>query len=390
MIQITSLDILLENYWILKDQDSEKYENIRSGLTEEEIQFIKHKLGYKLIINPYLVKLEKIPGIPNEFMGILEFQSKLDYLFLCMILIFLEGKSPKEQFILSNLIEFVENSSVDMDLADIAIDFTLFKHRQAMVRVLRYIRNLGFIKLYDGDENKFAENIENDVLYEITGVSKYFVRNFTSNILDCNGYKDIYEQEQLGLEQNRGLERTQRVYRRIFMENVVYKEDVEDSDYEYIKKYKNVISRDCDILFDSSFEVHKNGAYMVLSEEKAYKNVFPSNKAISDVVLFLNSKLKQMLENNDFEISLSDTITVSTYMWQNIIEAVRNEFGRGFSKEYRTLEIEKLVYEVTNYMKQFGMIREDKDNNGYIVMPITFKLGGHYSDEFLNYINKKE
>ncbi len=41
-------------------------------------------------------------------------------------------------------------------------------------------------------KNKFAENIENDVLYEVTGASKYFVRNFTSDISDCNLYTDIY------------------------------------------------------------------------------------------------------------------------------------------------------------------------------------------------------
>ena len=54
------LEELLENYWILNDQDNEKYEQIRQELDDKTVNFIKQKLGYKLIINPYLIKLEKI------------------------------------------------------------------------------------------------------------------------------------------------------------------------------------------------------------------------------------------------------------------------------------------------------------------------------------------
>lgn len=208
---MNTIETLLEDYWILQDVEKEKYEEIRRNLTEEEANFLKYKLGYKLIVNPYLVKLEKIPGVPKSFMGIKEFKSTLEYIFLCLILLFLEDKSPKEQFILSGLIEFIEQSIIDIDLGEITIDFNLFKTRQSMVRVLKYVRNMGFIKIYDGSENKFAEDVQNDVLYEITGVSKYFVRNFTSNISDCNSYTDIYEKEQLGLEQEKGIERRQSV-----------------------------------------------------------------------------------------------------------------------------------------------------------------------------------
>lgn len=380
---MTSLDYLLENYWIVREQDSEKYESIRRDLTEEEIDFIKHKLGYKLIVNPYLIKMEKVPGIPKAFMGIMDFQTKLEYIFLCLILLFLEDKSPKEQFILSGLIEFIENSSIDINLGDVTVDFTLFKQRQAMVRVLKYIRNLGFIKLYDGDENKFAENIENDALYEITGVSKYFVRNFTSNITECNSYVDIYEQEQLGLEQGKGIERKQRVYRRIFTENVVYQESQDDQDYNYIKNYKNILARDADLLFDSSLEVHKNGAYLLLSEEKNYKNVFPNNRAISDIVLLVNHKLREKLEKREIELTEQDTAYLSGVEWSQVIKQVKEEQGKGFSKEYRVMQDEKLIEEVTHYMEEFDMVREEKENKRVKIMPISWKVVGKYPERFI-------
>lgn len=376
------LEELLEDYWILNDQDNEKYEQIRQELDDKTVNFIKQKLGYKLIINPYLIKLEKIPGIPKAFMGIKEFSSKLEYVFLCLILIFLEEKSIKEQFILSQLIDYIQSKSTEIDLGEIVIDFNLFKQRQAMVRVLKYIRDLGFIKLYDGDESKFAENIENDVLYEVTGVSKYFVRNFTSNITDCNLYTDIYEQEQLGLEQDKGIERRQRVYRRLFTENVVYNEKQEDQDYLYIKQYKNVIAQDVDQMLDSSLEIHKNGAYILLAEHEPFKNVYPAtNRAISDVVLFFSTILIDMLEENKLSKEQNDTIVISEIEFSQIVKLLKQKYSQGFSKEYREMNEQDLETQIYDFMEEYDMMR--KEEKQFRIMPIAFKVKGRYPKEFI-------
>ena len=183
---MTTFEKLLENYWFVKELNQESYNLIKQDLNNEVQDFIKNKLGYKLIVNPYLIKMEKIPGKPQEFMGIQEFETKLEYVFLCLILIYLEERTKGEQFILSGLIDYIQNIVVEIELEDIKIDFTIYSQRKAMVNVLKFIKNMGFIIMYDGDENKFAEDIENDVLYEVTGVSKYFMRKFSSNITDCN------------------------------------------------------------------------------------------------------------------------------------------------------------------------------------------------------------
>lgn len=375
---MTTFEKLLENYWFIKDQDEEDYNSIKRDLTDETQNFIKNKLGYKLIVNPYLIKLEKIPGIPKEFMGIKEFDSKMEYMFLCLILIYLEERSRGEQFILSSLIDYIQNIIVEIDLNDLKIDFTIYSHRKSIVKVLKFIKDMGFIKLYDGDENKFAENIENDVLYEVTGVSKYFIRNFSSNITECNLYTDIYEKEQLGLEQDKGIERRQRVYRRLFTENVIYKESEDDQDYNYIRNYRAVINQDVDKMLDSRLEVHKNGAYILLTENKNYKNTFPANNGISDVVLFLNRQIKDEYLSNKLKADLNDLITISKVEFLRLIRTVKEKYGFGFSKEYREMEEEKLFFEVKKYMKEFDMLREKEDTNELIIMPICFKILGKY------------
>ena len=109
---MTTFEKLLENYWFVKDVDIEQYNYVKRELNSDTQDFIKNKLGYKLIVNPYIIKMEKIPGKPQKFMGIQSFNSKLEYIFLCLILIYLEEKTRGEQFILSNLIDYIQNTIV--------------------------------------------------------------------------------------------------------------------------------------------------------------------------------------------------------------------------------------------------------------------------------------
>lgn len=379
---MTTFEKLLENYWFVKDANNEQYNNIKKDLNSETQDFIKNKLGYKLIVNPYVIKMEKVPGVPQPFMGIQNFNSKLEYIFLCLILIYLEERTRGEQFILSGLIDYIQNLIAEVDVQEIKIDFKIYSQRKSMVNVLKFIKEMGFIVIYDGDENKFAENIENDVLYEVTGASKYFMRNFSSNITDCNLYTDIYENEQLGLSQDKGKERRQRIYRRLFTENVVYKEESDDQDYNYIKNYRNVINQDVDKMLESTLEVHKNGAYILLTENKNFKNTFPSNKAISDVVCFINQLIVEKINNKTFPKNIDDKVNISEIQMINLVREVKEKYGKGFSKEYRELDEEKLMLEIVAYMKQFDMIRYNEENKEYIIMPICFKIIGKYPKDF--------
>lgn len=379
---MTTFERLLENYWLVKEIHPDEYNWVKRDLNTQTQEFIKNKLGYKLIVNPYIIKMEKIPGKPQAFMGIESFHSKLEYVFLCFILIYLEERTKGEQFILSGLIDYIQNLAVEVDIQEIKIDFTLYSQRKAMVNVLRFIKEMGFIVMDDGDEGKFAENIESDVLYEVTGASKYFMRNFSSNITDCNLYTDIYEKEQLGLEQDKGKERRQRIYRRLFTENVVYKEEKDDQDYNYIKNYRNIIQQDVDKMLDSTLEVHKNGAYILLNENKNFKYTFPSNRAISDVVSFINASIVQKANEGSFKINMDDTIPISEIEMTKLVREVKEAYSKGFSKEFRELEEEKLFIEIVEYMKQFDMIRHNEETREYTIMPICFKIIGKYPTDF--------
>ena len=70
------LEILLEKRWILKSEDKELYYKIRDSIGEIR-KFATEKLGCQVLENSLMVKMEKIPAIPESFMGIEEFTKEL-------------------------------------------------------------------------------------------------------------------------------------------------------------------------------------------------------------------------------------------------------------------------------------------------------------------------
>ena len=100
------LEVLLSKRWILKSRDKEMYYKLRDALGELR-KFTTEKMGCQIIDNSLLIKMEKIPVIPESFMGIMKFSSKEEYAYLCMLLMFLEDRDAQEQFILSQLTEYI-------------------------------------------------------------------------------------------------------------------------------------------------------------------------------------------------------------------------------------------------------------------------------------------
>ena len=92
---MNALEILLGRRWILKSRDRELYYQVKDQLGAVK-RFLTEKLGYQVIVNPYLIKAEKMPAKPENWMGILEFHHKIEYVFFCIVLMFLEEKEAAE------------------------------------------------------------------------------------------------------------------------------------------------------------------------------------------------------------------------------------------------------------------------------------------------------
>lgn len=370
------LEILLEQNIIIKERQEELYYKIKTQISPEIQKFIKDKLGYKLIVNPYIIKLEKIPGKPNKNMGINEFVQTEDYIFLCLVCMYLETKDKNEQFILSQLIDYIKNVVATTDSINIEIDFNLRMQRNSMARVLKFVKAQGFIKLYDGSEEKFQESIENDILYEATGISKYFIRLFHTDILNVKNHEEIIKNEELGLEQDMGSERTKRIYRRLLLEPIMYTNE-NSLDYGYIKTYRNAIQKDLEKYLEAELQTHKTGAYMLVDSNN-YKNIFPSTRALSDIALFTATIVREKYENGELTLKEEDLVEIEKSEFTKIVKIVQKLYGYGFSKEYREKPTHSLEEEIVKYMEEFGMIEEKEDT--FHLMPFIFKFKAKYEE----------
>ena len=185
------LEVLLNRRWILKSRERELYYQVKEALASgEEKKFLREKLGYQVLINPYMIKVEKLPAVPENWMGIADFRDSIEYVFFCLVLMFLEDKEAEEQFVLSELTEYVQSQYEKEQ-----IDWTIYRYRRHMIKVMKYCVVCGILDVNDGSEEGFAKDDTSEVLYENTGVSRYFMKNFTQDIMGYTEPKDFKKEE---------------------------------------------------------------------------------------------------------------------------------------------------------------------------------------------------
>ncbi len=371
------LEILLENFWIIKEKNTELYHVIKDASPNFK-EFLQEKLGYRLLVNPYLIKLEKLPGKCEAWMGIRDFDSQLEYGMFCLLLAFLEDRGPGDQFVLSQVTEYVQSTWPGTE----KIDWTLFRHRRSLIKVLRYSSEMYLLFVNDGDDARFMDAADAEVLYDSTGLSRYYMRNFTTNILNYKSWRDIEAGEWLEADRDRGRVRRNRVYRRLAMSPAVYNEGGEDSDYPYIKNFRNLLQKDFEEMLGAVLHVHKNGAFLMPDSSVHYKDVFPGSSTLSDVVLQVNAEIVGMLKSGQLQKREDDIIITSRPKFEGLIEKCRGKHLHGWSKEYREMSLEALCNSVTGYMEDFSMIEAVNGGREIHILPLCGKITGGYPESF--------
>lgn len=368
---------LMENFWILREQDNETYYRLKER--EEGLRpFLEEKLGYRMHINPYLIKLDKVPGEVESWMGIQDFRSPMDYCFLVLLLSFLEDKGPEEQFVLSDVTEYIQSMYPEEGL----VDWTIYQHRRSLVRSLQFARNLGMMRINDGDEEQFSQSQEAEVLYENTGVSRYFLRSFTRDITEMTGVDDILSSEWMDMDEDRGLIRRQRVYRKLFLSPVVYPTGADDQDFYYIRNYRNILQKDLEQYMGAHLHVHKDCAMIMVEDGSHLSGGFPGQNNLSDIVLQLSTIIRRQVEKGKREPDSNGCIELTEVDFYGLMQQCHMEFSKGWYKSYRELGLEKLVNEIKEYMMDWKMMDQDKDMKTIRILPLAMKFKGEYPADY--------
>lgn len=368
------LETVLSKRWIIKSREKDLYYQVKDGIGTVK-KFLNEKLGYQVIVNPYLIKVEKIPSSPENWMGISEFNEKIEYVFLCMILMFLEDKEAEEQFVLSELTEYIQAQYKEEQ-----IDWTLYSYRRHVVKVIKFCVKCGILDVNDGSEENFAKNDTSEVLYENTGVSRYFMKNFTQDIMDYQKVKDFEQEEWIDIDEDRGIVRRQRVYRGLLMSMGLYKTSKNEEDFAYIRNYRNMIGGELAELFDCELQVHKTSVFLVLGEECRLGRCFPEENTLSDIVLLCNEIIRQEIQQGRLAVGADESVKIPIEQYQGVIESCKRQYGNGFIKTYREMSTGEFFRTIKEYMEQMEFIRIQRD---YVwICTAVGKITGRYPKGF--------
>lgn len=368
------LETLLNRRWILKSRDKELYYQVKDQLGTVK-KFLSEKAGYQLYVNPYLIKVEKMPAKAKPWMGIQEFNHQLQYAFLCMILMFLEDKEAEEQFVLSELTEYIQGRYKES-----TIDWTSYTCRRHLIRVIKYCVACGMFAADDGNEEDFAKSYEGEVLYENTGVSRYFMRNFTRNIMEYSSSRDFEADEWIDLDTDRGIARRQRVYRKLLMSMGMDREADGDEDFAYVRNYRNMIGAELEEMIDCELQVHRNSAFLIIGENGNLGRCFPADKTLSDIVLLFNQILLEELKSNRLEQNTEEVLCVSERKFEELLADCKGRYGSGFIKTYREMTTREFQDEVKQYMEQMDLITVMTEE--IYISQVAGKIAGHYPVDF--------
>ena len=362
---------LLTNFWIVKEENPDLYYAIKRKQNIIK-DFITKTLGSKLIIHDKFIKLEKIPSSTIDNLGIDSFTAKSDYIYLCIVLLFLEDKTRGEIFILSSLIDYVKNTAVAMNLETIP-NWTLKRDRHSLVRVIDFLTEISVIKVKDQEKTSFKDSEEAEALYETTGLANYVMRIFTNDIFEIESALEFLNDEWKYQNLEKGDVRRYKVYRNLLFTPATFSYNITPAELDYLKKMRNYLENEFTIL-GYELEITKNMAFLYEYETNNSKYNFPNNKRITDIVLMVNKELYKMITNKEIPLDDNDVGHINRESLEIILKDIKNNNKDYLSKQYQDLSLGKFFEEIVNYMIEYSFLKEEE--NTYLVMPTVARFNG--------------
>ena len=364
---------LLEQFWILRDRDLEKYLQVRNR--EQALRsWFRDKAGLRLITHRYFVKLEKIPAEPEPWMGIGQFQNVRDYVVFCCLLAFLEGRSVEEQFLLTDLCESLESSYTGPGL----LDWTNYEQRKSLVRVMRYADELGVLLTVEGEIDNFGTG-ETEVLYEVPMAARYYMRSFPRELESMMTPEEILAAEQPA---DQSLRRRYKIYRQLLYGPVFYSQDSADPDFLYLRNRRNRIRDDIEDNFEFQFELYKNAALLTVPERRARLTYFPDNRALSDIAIQFAGLARSIREGQDIPIQYDGSISLPRSAYFNWVGQLREQFGHGWSKQYREMDTQGVGRELLALLEEWKLAQVDSETRVISLLPALARFSGKYPENF--------
>ncbi len=360
------LRALLGQFWILRHQEPRLYQQIRERRTLLQ-KFFQDRMGLRLLLHRHFIKLEKIPVQTESWMGFSSFLRPLDYTLFCCVLAFLEGKNIEEQFLLSELSQELKALLPDQ----LEVDWNHYEHRKALVRALQQAVEFNLLQEVEGDISEFRHDEEQEVLYEVPLISRYFM--------------PVLQEE----EDRFQLSRRQRVYRQLFFSPALQRQDRGD-DFEYLRRYHQQMEEDIAFHTDFDLELYRDVAFLVTSEKRTAYDLFPDNRGVADVALHFSAILRGEIEEGRLNVEDRGRVLLTRGEFRDLLARTREKYRAGWSKEFRTAGPEALARKLYHFLQEWEMMKPGPQEGTFLLYPHLARLQGRYPPDFDHSSPEKE
>ncbi len=229
------------------------------------------------------------------------------------------------------------------------------------------------------ERSLFTEDAKAEALYETTGISNYYVREFKGNIVEYTSISDYMNDEFADQNELVGDVRRYHIYRSLLYGLVTYTEDLTEYEMDYMRKFRGSIKNEFEKYVNGEFELTRNMALLLIDPESREKEYFPNTKAISDILLLVNYAIVLKITNEEFSLQENETFAIAQEQLYRIIKDVRQEYQMYFSKNYREMPLDKFIEEVIYYLKEYDFIKETELR--YIIYPSIARMVGYIPKE---------
>lgn len=200
--------------------------------------------------------------------------------------------------------------------------------------------------------------------------------------MDFHEPEDFLQSEWFDMEEDRGIVRRQRIYRRLMLSCGVYHtaEEDKDDDFGYIRNYRRNIENDFQSLFPCQLHVHSSSAFLVLEEDCSMGKVFPKTHAYYDLLLIVHDDLRKRVKSSRLSLDQHEGITLRLEEYLAIVQRLIKKNNALLPKKYQieNRRVEDSAMDVCNLAQTLGFAQVQQEN--IYIYPVAGKITGTYAE----------
>jgi uncharacterized protein (TIGR02678 family) len=274
-------------------------------------QWLTDNCGWRLHLDSEFARLQKTPpDVLDGTRGAVEARSgalfnRRQYVLLCLALATLE-RGDRQTTLGSLAKEVIALISADATIAraGITFDLEIRDHRSDLVHVVRYLLDLRVLEHVDGDEHEFLNNTS-DVLYNvhrpILGLMLNLRRGPSAVDPDLSlpaRMQMLIEEQRPDTDDARNRELRCRLTRRLLDDPVVYFDELDASEIDYLNKQRGRLLRRVEEATGLIAEVRAEGIAMLDERGDTTDLEMPKDGTEGHFTLLVAEFLAQQLREN--------------------------------------------------------------------------------------------